>query len=109
MYIIKKNISIQFNNIIFVFATWLMIDKLASLLLSTLYDADISRNVHRSATSRAYVCVFFCFTLYLTFLADKRHYLPEKTVKKYMLQLCKSVDHCHRYVQVEMAASKVTA
>lgn len=67
-------------------------------------------NVHtRSATSRAYVCVFFCFTLYLKFLADKRHYLPEKTVKKYMLQLCKSVDHCHRYVQVEMAASKVTA
>uniref|UniRef100_A0A8W8HTT1 Protein kinase domain-containing protein n=1 Tax=Magallana gigas TaxID=29159 RepID=A0A8W8HTT1_MAGGI len=55
------------------------------------------RNVHtRSATSRAYVCVFFCFTLYLKFLADKRHYLPEKTVKKYMLQLCKSVDHCHR-------------
>ncbi|XP_034325536.1 MAPK/MAK/MRK overlapping kinase isoform X5 [Magallana gigas] len=41
------------------------------------------------------ICELMDMNIY-ELIRDKRHYLPEKTVKKYMLQLCKSVDHCHR-------------
>lgn len=35
---------------------------------------------------------------FCAYFIGRRHYLPESKVKNYMYQLCKSIDHMHRYV-----------
>ncbi|XP_064603016.1 MAPK/MAK/MRK overlapping kinase-like [Liolophura sinensis] len=41
------------------------------------------------------ICELMDMNIY-ELIRGKRHYLPERTVKNYMYQLCKSVDHMHR-------------
>lgn len=41
------------------------------------------------------ICELMDMNIY-ELIKDKRTYLPEETVKNYMYQLCKSVDHIHR-------------
>lgn len=41
------------------------------------------------------ICELMDLNIY-ELIRDRRNYLPEETVKNYMYQLCKSVDHIHR-------------
>ncbi|KAJ8308483.1 hypothetical protein KUTeg_013357 [Tegillarca granosa] len=53
------------------------------------YDSD------KKSGTLVLVCELMDMNIY-ELIKDKRHYLPDKSVKKYLYQLCKSLDHIHR-------------